>query len=76
MGFNHYITFFSFKMLCKKYTYNVDHYVNTVNKIWIIFHVGHGTINVSNLMLHLTCHHCLMFVAKIQWGPSLWCVSV
>jgi hypothetical protein len=51
--------FFSLKLLCKKYIYNVNHCANTIKNL-IFFLVGHCTIDASNPMPHLTCYACLM----------------
>jgi len=67
--FNHYITFFSLKLLCKKDIYSVNH-CGTINKNSNFFHVGHCIVNASNLMLHLTCYHCLSVYP--QTGDSGW----
>jgi hypothetical protein len=50
---------FSLKLLCKKYTYNINHCVGIIEKTPIFFHVGHCTTNVLNSVLHL--FHCYYF---------------
>jgi hypothetical protein len=38
-------SFYFLKLLCKKYTYNINHYVGTINLYMIFFHVGHCIVN-------------------------------
>ncbi len=67
---NHYITFFSLKLLCKKYTYNINHYASIVKTIpcWAFYSKciePNATFNL--LLLFSVCQLAYPFPNKEAW---------
>jgi hypothetical protein len=71
--FNHYITFFSLKLLCKKYTYNINHYASIVkkNSCWALYSKcieSDATFNL--LLLFNVCQLAYPFPNKETWKSA------